>query len=336
MVRRFFDAVNEQWAIAFSPGYILTIDESMFKFLKRMRMAGWMMVGRKPDSIGHELKTLCCAVSKIIIKMELQEGKTYDRGKKYCAEFGHTVALTLRMMESYRGGPGYVLIGDSWFGSVRCCLVLLAWGIYSILNVKTNKTYFPKARLYAALEDVEYGGHVSYPTSVSMHGKQKQIFAVGHKGPGMMNNKQRGRVGWAQDVKGVPKLLVCSASTTTPSEQGRTYCSKVPSETHPGVLILTTKTCPSIDCHELWQRYFNRIDLINRQRTGTIAMHDVWRTTSFEDRDYGEILGMIHVNAENTWTYFDSDGIAVLADQKAGKNVRSGPLLACILDCIIK
>ena len=183
-VRRFIDACNAHWAKVITPGWLLVIDESMIKWLSRYRLPGWMMVGRKPDSVGHELKTLCCALSRILFRVELQEGKTFDRLKKYVATVGATAALTIRMLEPFAGIAGHTVICDSWFGSVTTCLLLASMGIYSLCNVKTSHKHFPKDKLLEALMNVEVGEHVCYPFEVNLEGKTVTFYAVGHKGPG--------------------------------------------------------------------------------------------------------------------------------------------------------
>ncbi|KAK3265950.1 hypothetical protein CYMTET_25400 [Cymbomonas tetramitiformis] len=129
-VRRFIDGLNEQWRTVFTPGTKLTIDESMIKWLSRYLCPGWVKVGRKPDSMGHELKTLVDSTSRILFQFELQEGKEYDNRKKFVAEYGATT---------------------------KTALLLYEWGIYSVLNVKTAHKLFPKFALLAALKDKGLG-----------------------------------------------------------------------------------------------------------------------------------------------------------------------------------
>ncbi|KAK3275481.1 hypothetical protein CYMTET_16388 [Cymbomonas tetramitiformis] len=62
-----------------------------------------------------------------------------------------------------------------------------------------------------------------------------------------------------------------------------------------------------------WRLIFHIIDGHNRQRTGTVAMHDIWRTQSWEHRDFGELLTIIIVNAENAWKFFDAVGKEVMS-----------------------
>ncbi|KAK3253214.1 hypothetical protein CYMTET_37523 [Cymbomonas tetramitiformis] len=179
----------------------------MFKWLGRFRMPGWVKVGRKPDSKGHELKTLACGISKVLFRFELQEGKIPDNLKKYVDRYGATTALVLRMLEGLKG-VGYILIADSWFGSTKTCILLLAWGIYSVLNVKTAYRLFPKTQLMEALKPKGKGEHVCYQADVKMSAtRSKTIFAVGHKGPGKMSKAHQKSTGWGADAVGVPLLL---------------------------------------------------------------------------------------------------------------------------------
>ncbi|KAK3284892.1 hypothetical protein CYMTET_7479 [Cymbomonas tetramitiformis] len=319
-VRRFFDACNERWASVFIPGTFLCLDESMFKWLGRFRMPGWMKVGRKPDSIGHELKTLACGICKILFRFELQEGKVPDNLKKYVSNFGATTALVLRMLEGLKG-LSYILIADSWFGSTKTCILLLTWGIYSVLNVKTAYRLFPKQRLMEALKPKGKGEHVSFQAEVKMSAsRSKTIFGVGHKGPGKMSKKHQKSTGWGPDAVGVPLLLVSSVGTTLPGDD-RAYRSHIPDEECPGMMKIVKKSCTQPVVVAIWRLIFHIIDGHNRQRTGTVAMHDVWRTQSWEHRDFGELLMVILVNAENAWKYFDTVGKEFMCLFRADKKV---------------
>ncbi|KAK3235588.1 hypothetical protein CYMTET_54211, partial [Cymbomonas tetramitiformis] len=318
--RRFFDACNERWAMIFTPGTFLCLDESMFKWLGRFRMPGWMKVGRKPDSIGHELKTLACGACKILFRFELQEGKGPDNLKKYVSDYGATTTLVLRMLEGLKG-VGYILIADSWFGSTKTCILLLAWGIYSVLNVKTAYRLFLKKQLMETLKSKEKGEHVCFQADVKVSSNRtKTIFAVGHKGPGKMSKKHQKSTGWGADAVGVPLLLVSSVGTTLPGTD-RVYRSHIPDEECEGMLKIVKKTVIPPVVVAFWRLIFHVIDGHNRQRTGTVAMHDVWRTQSWERRDFGELLMIIIVNAENAWKFFDLVGKQITADFQAGQQV---------------
>ena len=342
-IRRFIDACNEQWSKVLKPGWLLTIDESMIKWLSRYRMPGWMCVGRKPDSIGHELKTLCCAITKVLFKMELQEGKELDRQKKYVKEFGAQAGLTLRMLEAFSGTAGHMVICDSWFGSVTTCIMLATMGIYSLCNVKGCHKYFPKKRLLESLKDVAVGDHVCLPFDLQIEGKTVTFYAVAHKGPGelsffielfsssffieffligWMTKKRLKKLGWPADMKGVPLLLICCGSNTTPGNL-RKYSSHRPDEVNHGVMYLIKKHVEQPKAVQVWRDNYHLIDGHNNKRTGVVGMHDVWRTHSWQKRDFGEIDGIMLVNGEYTWQYLDPVGRAAVADKKGGKSINT-------------
>ena len=85
--------------------------------------------------------------SKIVLKMELNEGKENMAGKQYTKELGQTTATSLRLTQPY-WSSGRVVVGDSWFGSIKTVSELLKKGIFSIMLVKTAYKHYPKALLH--------------------------------------------------------------------------------------------------------------------------------------------------------------------------------------------
>ena len=86
------------------------------------------------------------------------------RSKKY-QEFGGTTACTLRLVDTAMEYDFYpieedneseeeeadvpetnngLFIGDSWFGSVKCCAQVAKKGQHAILQIKTNYARSPK------------------------------------------------------------------------------------------------------------------------------------------------------------------------------------------------
>jgi hypothetical protein len=121
------------------------------------------------------------------------------------------------MLEPFKGTQR-VLIGDSWFGSVKASILLLSVGMYSVLNVKTGHKLFPKNRLLSMLEGQEPGTHVALSTKLRLDDTEEServMFAVAQKCPGKMNAKQRKTCKWGADAKGVPMLLVSTCDTST-------------------------------------------------------------------------------------------------------------------------
>lgn len=100
---------------------------------------------RKPTPLGVMMKTLVCALTGILLCCEIDKGKDVMSKEKYRAEWGHTTATTLRLMEPFFGKKK-VLIADAWFGGLRCCYAFLyLGGVRSVMNVKTNSKGYPKA-----------------------------------------------------------------------------------------------------------------------------------------------------------------------------------------------
>ena len=70
----FVAAINETFQNAITPGTYLTLDESMIKSFHR-NLKGKIKVIRKPRPIANEIKNMADAVTKIVMNMELYEGK---------------------------------------------------------------------------------------------------------------------------------------------------------------------------------------------------------------------------------------------------------------------
>ena len=89
------------------------------------------------------MKDLSDTISMIVIHMELYKGKNPMQSKQYVSDFGATCATMLRLVESI-AASGRVVIGDSWFGSVKAAIQLREQGLYSIMLFKTNHVYTPR------------------------------------------------------------------------------------------------------------------------------------------------------------------------------------------------
>jgi hypothetical protein len=133
-VRKWFDLLAETWRAAYHAGTTLTIDETMNL---------WTGLGvhltylpRKPTPLGIMLKTICDASSRILFGWEFCEGNEVEILKQWYQDLGAGTSCTLRLTLPWHG-TGRVGIGDSWFGSLRCCAALLGMGLSSVLNVKT-------------------------------------------------------------------------------------------------------------------------------------------------------------------------------------------------------
>ena len=52
----------------------------------------------------------------------------------------------MRLVQPW-AGSGRIVVGDSWFGSLRTAVALRRMGLYTVANVKTASKGFPKDRL---------------------------------------------------------------------------------------------------------------------------------------------------------------------------------------------
>jgi hypothetical protein len=109
MIRPFIDAFNANRARSVTPGGVLTVDEVMSMWLgldSEYAVEGLphlTKIARKPRGVGAEMKAMCDGQSGILMSLELMEGKERESIKKYQAEYGHGTAVTMRLVEYWRG-----------------------------------------------------------------------------------------------------------------------------------------------------------------------------------------------------------------------------------------
>ena len=136
-------AACEAWLSAWSAGNIITVDESMI-FWTGTGEIHVTYLPRKPTPYGIEIKGAACADGRILLFIEVVEGKEIDARKKFRDEVGSTTACTLMLTEPWKG-TGRIVVGDSWFGSCNTAEWLMdVNGLYCILAVKTGHKGYPK------------------------------------------------------------------------------------------------------------------------------------------------------------------------------------------------
>jgi hypothetical protein len=152
-IRKAIERFNEHMKLIFCPGKWIVIDESGFWWLGKdgqwhhEGMPHVTKIIRKPRSVMAELKSLCDALTGIMIALELQEGKDVMATKEFaCAphSYPHHVALDLRLTKcAGLHGTGRVLVGDSYFSSVIALLRLHQYGLFFWGIVKTATALYP-------------------------------------------------------------------------------------------------------------------------------------------------------------------------------------------------
>lgn len=144
MVRDFINAWNENMKNEFTPSYVCCLDESMVAWLNKWTCPGWMNVPRKPHPFGNEYHTIACALTHIIFRVELSEGKDRPAGSAPQDEsaFGKMGGLILRMTESLRDTLRVVIM-DSAFCQLKTIIEMRKRGIFATSVIK-QKHYWPK------------------------------------------------------------------------------------------------------------------------------------------------------------------------------------------------
>lgn len=108
-IRPVVDDFNTHMHDAFNPGWLLTCDESMIAWRgavglldpKKIPFRSW--VPRKPEPVGAELKDIGCALSGLILGIEICEGKERHKAQEWCDVLGHTAATTMRLSKPWFG-----------------------------------------------------------------------------------------------------------------------------------------------------------------------------------------------------------------------------------------
>ena len=81
-VRELIDGFNQNMTKVFSASWIICVDESMVVFYNKYA-PGWIAVKRKPHPLGNEYHTTACCDTKIIIWIEIVEGKDKPKEGEY-------------------------------------------------------------------------------------------------------------------------------------------------------------------------------------------------------------------------------------------------------------
>ena len=205
MVLDLLEGFNLNRRTKFASSATKTNDESMSAFVPRTTATGGLptisFIKRKPEPLGTEFKTVCCALTGVMLHMELQRGKAMMPKQKYGEQFGATAACTLRLAESTQHGgtntaerkeaaerfKRELILADAWFGSVKVVeqMKLLhvdkegkPAGHEVIAALKANHSCFPKVEIEEAMEDFPSGSHLVFECKSPA---QVDLVAIGYK-----------------------------------------------------------------------------------------------------------------------------------------------------------
>jgi hypothetical protein len=255
---------------------IRTIDETMSAFRPQTKKTGDLphlsFIARKPEPLGTEFKSCACPMLKIMTHLEICRGKNEKRIPRYKNEMGATAACTCRIAESvcqtHYDGTREIIMGDSWFGSVKTATEISKRGKDGIFQVKIAKRLFPKEKLEELLKD-KAGG-----SQVVMRGKHLEtgvnLIAIGYK----YNSK-------------TTLCFVCTenAGTTAP---GSPYEMKY-TDTNGNICIREVER-PSIISNFFYN--VNTIDVLNHLRQFCLKLEKKWVTQSGYFRIHTTLIGI--------------------------------------------
>ena len=97
---------------------------------------------RKPSPVGVMFKVTASDETGIFLHAEIVDGAAVERKERYVEEFKATTACTLRFTYKW-WATGHIVVGNSWFGSVRTVEELLDVGLYAIVCVKQGSARYP-------------------------------------------------------------------------------------------------------------------------------------------------------------------------------------------------
>lgn len=279
LVRPFYQMSVNKWQDVFTPGYKITVDESMFAWYgkglhgEKDGMPSVIKIARKPKGVGCECKTVADVQSGVMIGLEINEGKNVMSQKKWQRELGAGTATTLRLTSSWHG-TGRIVIGDSWFASVKTACELYKRGLYFLGIVKTATRNYPMLEIKRRCPE-ERGGY-TYATSttdqncrlISLAWRDKKIHTfIGSCGTTM---------------EGSPALK------RRLDEDGK-------------------KTIKEVKRPRLAEEYFEgapAVDIHNHIRQSGLAVEAAWNTQKWHHRMFASLFGIIESNAFLSYKYF--------------------------------
>ena len=99
-MRQLEEAWNQNMDQQFLPLWINVLYESTMEWFKKWS-SGFMCVGRNPHPFGNDRNTICCALTSIMWRSQIMEGKDSPTqlGPKKQEDLGKTVVIMLQMCE---------------------------------------------------------------------------------------------------------------------------------------------------------------------------------------------------------------------------------------------
>lgn len=299
-IRKLLERFNAHMKVVFVAGKWVVIDESGFWWLGKDGqwchdgMPHVTKIARKPRSVMAELKSLCDALTGIMIAVELQEGKDAMKTKEFAAppdSMPHHVALNLRLTKlAGLHGTGRVLVGDSYFSSVNALLRLHEFGLFFWGIVKTATALYPmrvlkdkSAAFDAPNRRENRGKHNTFTSEYEVAGQRHKMAAIA----------------W-HDLK--TKYIITNVGHTLPGAplvRRRTVLE--PAQNAQQAALCTTRevhiNIPQPAAVADGFEHFSAVDMHNDYRQGILKIEEYYKTHSWWKRMAASLEGLRVVNA---------------------------------------
>eukprot|EP00731_Ephydatia_muelleri_P032324 Em0023g831a len=290
-IRSAVDSFNRNRRGGISPGVTLCADESMGSWRGLAAKVDDAVVGlphvtkiaRKPEGVGTEYRTLSCGETKIMLQLEIQEGKVPMQGKEYAMDYGSGTSSLLRLTR-YWSGSDRTVVADSAFASLKTAEALHKHrGLRFIGLVKTAHKRFPKAWLQK-YPYTNRGDHCVLQANID----GRQYMAVG------WNDKKL-------------KMFISSTSRTTealcPAYKKR-FRQSTPEDRTSAPCVVFYKEVKRPAVVEAYFDNANAIDVHNHLRQGGLELERHWKTQTWWHRNFATIFGMCESDAYLAFRYF--------------------------------
>lgn len=274
-VERFVSDCSKHWQRQYKPGRYLIPDETMIFWTGQGGHITHMP--RKPTPVGICMKSMADS-NRIILNLELMEGKKVDEGREWYREFGAGTSCALRLVKpwfhTYR-----TVVADSWFGSVKTAAELRRHGLLSIMSLKNAHKHFPKQRLLGMVKN--RGESAFLVKEVQGH----KIIAAAH-----------------QDRH--PMLLVGTTGTSDPAPTVDRTCFRINGA---GEKVQLNYSMDQPDFFWQYRTNFNAIDVADKLALGPGSIIEVWRTKNVYHRIFAAMVAIMECNAYNAIVCFNKE-----------------------------
>jgi hypothetical protein len=289
-IRFMVNAFNKNRNTKVAASVYKVMDESMSSFRPQTSKTGNLphisYIMRKPKPLGTEFKNMVCGATRMMLALEIQEGKFPMREKEHCSRLGATAACTTRQMEMVAGcGQSKTEakskpdkgLGDSWFGSVTAIVKAAKNGQELIGCVKTNFTKSPKKAMEELMDDCPSGSYYVAVCNVPEEDDIKIIF-----------------VSYKYNARKVLHFVMTDGAGSTVPDPNRAYIARF----HDEFGNLAARKVPRPECLSDYFEKSNAVDVHNQMRQGILGLEDKWVTQCGFFRIMCTIYGMCVIDTK--------------------------------------